>query len=120
MKELEESIRDDTVIVSVMFVNNEIGAVEDIKKISELIKSKNKNIIFHVDAIQAYGKYKIVPKKLGIDLMSVSGHKIHGPKGSGYIYIKEYTKKEKIWFSISKISLDLVCRIRNKFGYGVE
>ena len=58
-KELEESIRDDTVIVSVMFVNNEIGALEDIKKISELIKSKNKNIIFHVDAIQAYMKYKI-------------------------------------------------------------
>ena len=98
MKELEESIRDDTVIVSVMFVNNEIGAVEDIKKISELIKSKNKNIIFHVDAIQAYGKYKIVPKKLGIDLMSVSGHKIHGPKGSGYIYIKENTKIRPIIF----------------------
>ena len=80
LEELKEAIRDDTVLVSIMFVNNEMGAVEDIKKISEIIKRKNKNTLFHVDAIQAYGKYKIVPKKMGIDLMSVSGHKIHGPK----------------------------------------
>lgn len=97
-KELADSIRNDTVLVSVMYVNNEIGAVEDIRKISEIIKNKNKNTIFHVDAIQAYGKYKIVPKKLGIDLMSVSGHKIHGPKGSGFIYIKENTKIRPIIF----------------------
>lgn len=97
-KELESLVREDTVIVSIMFVNNEIGAVEDIKKLSEIIKRKNKNTIFHVDAIQAYGKYKVVPKKLGIDLMSVSGHKIHGPKGSGFLYVKENTKIKPIIF----------------------
>ena len=98
LEELKEAIRGDTVLVSIMFVNNEMGAVEDIKKISEIIKRKNKNTLFHVDAIQAYGKYKIVPKKMGIDLMSVSGHKIHGPKGSGFLYIKENTKIRPIIF----------------------
>ena len=96
LEELKEAIRDDTVIVSIMFVNNEMGAVEDIKKISEIIKSKNKNTLFHVDAIQAYGKYKIVPKKMGIDLMSVSGHKIHGPKGSGFLFINDKTRIKPI------------------------
>ena len=73
---LEEAVREDTLLVSVMMVNNEMGAVEDIKKLVTVAKQKNPNVIFHVDAIQAYGKYKIVPKRLGIDLMSVSGHKI--------------------------------------------
>lgn len=84
---LEETIRPDTTLVSIMYVNNEIGAVEPVEEIGRIIKKKNAGTLFHVDAIQAYGKYHIHPKKLNIDLMSASGHKIHGPKGIGFLYI---------------------------------
>ena len=93
---LTELVREDTIIVSVMYVNNEIGSINDIAAVSKAIKAKNPNVIFHVDAIQAFGKMNIVPKNLGIDLMSVSGHKIHGPKGSGFLYIKKGTRIKPI------------------------
>ncbi len=98
LEELAQSIREDTILVSIMMVNNEIGALEPIEAAGKLIHEKNPNTLFHVDAIQAYGKFKIVPKKMGIDLLSVSGHKIHGPKGVGFLYIKEKTKIKPISF----------------------
>lgn len=96
LNQLKESLREDTILVSVMYVNNEIGAVEPVSEISKIIKAYNPNIVFHVDAIQAYGKYIINPKKQGIDLLSVSGHKIHGPKGSGFLYGSSKVKLKPI------------------------
>lgn len=95
-EELKKALREDTVLVSVMMVNNEVGAVLDIEGIGKIIKDYNKDILFHVDAIQAYGKMRIQPKKWNIDLMSVSGHKIHGPKGTGFLYVADGTKLHPI------------------------
>ncbi|KSV59786.1 cysteine desulfurase family protein [Acetivibrio ethanolgignens] len=96
LPELLETIREDTILVSIMYVNNEIGAVMDIEAIGKAIKEKKPDIVFHVDAIQAYGKYRIYPKRLNIDLLSVSGHKIHGPKGIGFLYIRDKVKIKPI------------------------
>lgn len=98
LDQLNDAIREDTILVSCMMVNNEIGTIEPIAETGKLIKEKNPDTIFHVDAIQAYAKMPIVPKNMGIDLLSMSGHKIHGPKGVGFIYIKEGTKISPIIF----------------------
>ena len=95
---LREAICDETILISVMYVNNEMGAVEPIEEIAKVIKEKKSKAYFHVDAIQGFGKYVIHPKKLGIQLMSVSAHKIHGPKGVGFLYVDEKVKIKPIIF----------------------
>lgn len=95
---LKNALRHDTILVSIMHVNNEIGACQDIQKLSSIVKDFKKDILFHVDAVQSFGKYKIYPKRMGIDMLSVSGHKIHGPKGIGILYIDEKVKIHPIIF----------------------
>lgn len=98
LEALEEALCEETILVSIMYVNNEVGAVQPVDEIAKLIHRKNPKTLFHVDAIQAYGKYHIFPKREGIDLLSVSGHKIHGPKGSGILYVNEKVKIRPIIF----------------------
>ena len=95
---LEKALRPDTILVSTMMVNNETGAVMPVEKIGAMIQEKCPKALYHVDAIQAFGKYRIYPKKWNIHLLSVSSHKIHGPKGIGFLYIKEGTKISPIIF----------------------
>ncbi len=98
LEDLRRAIRRDTILVSIMHTNNEIGSLQPIGEAGELIKSINPRIVFHVDAIQGYGKFRIYPRKMHIDLLSVSGHKIHGPKGVGFLYISEKVRVIPIVF----------------------
>ncbi len=95
---VKAALRDDTVLVSVMQVNNEIGAVEPIAEIGEMLRREKPEVLFHVDAIQSYGKYRIAPKRMNIDFLSVSGHKLHGPKGIGFLYVSDRVKLRPLIF----------------------
>lgn len=97
-EDLKAALCPDTILVSVMYVNNEIGAVEPIAALSKAVKAYRPEIVFHTDAVQAFGKYPIRPVREGIDLMSVSGHKLHGPKGVGFLYIRDKTRIRPVLF----------------------
>ena len=88
-KELEEAINDKTILVSMMYINNEVGSILPVEKIKKTVTRKNAPALIHIDCVQAFGKIPVRPKKLGADLASVTAHKIHGPKGSGALYIRK-------------------------------
>nr|WP_281795662.1 cysteine desulfurase family protein [Tepidanaerobacter syntrophicus] len=96
INDLKKALTEDTVLVSIMYVNNEIGSIQPISEAAEAIKSYNKNILFHVDAVQAFGKIDLVPALAGIDLLSVSGHKIHAPKGIGVLFVRDNANIEPL------------------------
>ncbi|MDE6916438.1 MAG: cysteine desulfurase [Lachnospiraceae bacterium] len=98
LADLERAMTKNTILVSIMHTNNEVGSVQPIEQAGELIKRMNPNTLFHVDAVQGFGKFKIYPKRMHIDLLSVSAHKIHGPKGVGFLYISEKAKVRPIIF----------------------
>ncbi len=95
---LSDALRDDTILVSVMMVNNEVGALEPVAEAGRIVHERHPDILFHVDAVQAYGKFRIHPKKEQIDLLSASAHKIHGPKGVGFLYLRDRAKVRPISF----------------------
>lgn len=96
LDDLRRAMCSETILVSVMHTNNEIGSLQPIEQAGALIKQMNPHTLFHVDAVQGFGKAKIYPKRMGIDLMSASGHKIHGPKGIGILYLGERVKLQPI------------------------
>ncbi len=96
LQDLEAAIRPETILVSVMHTNNEVGALQPIQEAGALIKRRNPAILFHVDAVQGFGKFRILPRRMQIDLLSASSHKIHGPKGVGFLYMREGVKFQPI------------------------
>lgn len=98
LEHLEKSLSDDTILISIMQVNSEVGTIQPIKEAVKIVRDKSKNAKIHVDAVQAYTKIDTEPYELGVDLMTASSHKIHGPKGAGAIFIKKGTKVSSISF----------------------
>lgn len=92
MKELENAVNEKTVLVSIMAVNNEVGTVQPVEELAKIVRAKKAPALIHIDAVQAFGKIPLTPKKWGIDLMTVSSHKIHGPKGVGALFVKKGTR----------------------------
>lgn len=98
LEHLEKSLDDETILVSIMQVNSEVGTIQPINEAVKIIRNKSKNAKIHVDAVQAYTKVDTDPYELDVDLMTVSSHKIHGPKGSGAIFIRKGTRVSGITF----------------------
>ena len=98
INELENAVDENTVLISVMAVNNEVGTIQPFGDIRQIVKKKNSSALIHVDAVQAFGKIPLNPKKSGVDLMTVSSHKIHGPKGAGALFVKQGTKIKGVSF----------------------
>ncbi len=98
LEKLSRMIRKDTALVSCMYVNNEIGTIQPVEKIGKIVKAENPYTAFHIDAVQAYGKMPISANQTGADLISLSSHKIHGPKGVGALYVKNKTRLSPIIF----------------------
>ena len=98
LEALKEALCPETILVSVMYVNNEVGTLQPIDEAVKIVKEYNSSILFHSDAVQGFGKYHIYPKRQKIDLLSASGHKIHGPKGTGFLYVGEKVKIKPILF----------------------
>ncbi len=98
LDELADAIRPDTILVSIMHTNNEIGSIQPIAEAGTLIKRKNQATLFHVDAVQGFGKVRLYPKKMQVDMLSASAHKIHGPKGVGLLYLREGAKVSPVMY----------------------
>ena len=92
LSDLEAALREDTVLVSIMHVNNEVGSIQPIEEAAELVRARSPHALIHTDAVQSYGKIPISVRKVPVDMLSVSAHKIHGPKGVGFLYVREKTK----------------------------
>lgn len=89
LEDLDEAITKETALISIMYVNNEVGTIQDIEAIGRVIKERSSRAKFHVDGVQAYGKLPVNVKKMNVDFFTAAGHKIHGPKGTGFVYIKK-------------------------------
>lgn len=96
--ELEAALDDETILVSAMYVHNETGAIEPVEELGRIIKGYNKDICFHVDAVQAFGKLRVFPKRMNADIVTASAHKFHGPKGTGFMYIRDGSKCSPLLF----------------------
>ena len=95
---LKEALCPETILVSVMYVNNEVGTVQPVQEAARIVKQYKPSVLVHTDAVQGFGKYRIWPKRMGIDLLTASGHKIHGPKGVGFLYVDSRIKIRPIMF----------------------